>query len=527
MTGMVVAPHALAAEAGADVLREGGNAAEATVAIAAALAVVYPHMTGLGGDAFWLLAAPDDPVLAVDGAGRTPAGLTRERYAGLEAIPHRGPLAANTVAGAVSAWQGALEIGHGRWGGRLPLARLLEAAIHHAEAGFATSASQSRTTDAKLAELAEQPGFAEVYLNGGRAPAADARFAQPALGATLRRLAEAGPDDFYRGELAESIAADLAGIGSPVTRADLAVHHVQIAEPLALRLGGLLPPGTMFTTGPPTQGLATLMLLGQYAYRDGTVALDQEVDYVHFLVEATKEAFALRDELIRDPEDMGDIDLEPLLAPHALNRQAGVIDMDRAVPWFGGSAADTTWFGAIDAEGRAASAIQSLYHEFGSGVVLPGTGLCWQNRGASFVLAPGHTRSLRGGRKPFHTLCPSLLRLSDGRTLVCGTMGGEGQPQTQAAVLTRHLTRGYDLEAAIDAPRWLLGRTWGANSDTLKLESRFDAGLVEALRERGHPVEVFGDYEEMMGHAGAIARGPDGEISGAADPRGDGAALTG
>jgi len=527
MTGMVVAPHSLAAEAGADILREGGNAAEAVVATAAALAVVYPHMTGLGGDAFWLLGGPGEAVAAVDGSGSTPASLTPAAYAGLSAIPHRGPLAANTVAGAVSAWAAALEIGRGRWGGRLPLARLLEPAIHHAESGFAVSASQAHITAAKLDELTGQPGFAQVYLEGGRVPAAGSTWRQPALAATLRRLAEAGPEDFYRGALADSLAGDLARSGSPVRREDLAAHRADVGEPLSLRLGGLLPAGTLYTTGAPTQGLATLMILGQYAYRDGALELTEEADYVHFLVEATKQAFALRDELIRDPLDMQDVDLEALLKPQALHRQAGVIDMARAVPWSAGGEADTTWFGAIDGGGRAVSAIQSLYHEFGSAVVLPDSGVCWQNRGSSFSLDPRHPRALRAGRKPFHTLCPSLLRLEDGRTVVCGTMGGDGQPQTQAAVLSRYLARGCGPAAAIDAPRWLLGRTWGAASDSLKLESRLGEALAETLRGRGHVVEVLGAYEETMGHAGLIARAADGRIDGAADPRGDGSAPRG
>ena len=524
MKAMAVAPHALAAEAGAGVLREGGNAAEAAVATAAALAVVYPHMTGLGGDAFWLLAGPGEPVTAIDGAGATPAQLPLGRYAGLQAIPHRGPLAANTVAGAVSAWAAALAASGERWGGRLPLARLLAPAIRHAEEGFAVSASQARTTAGKLDELAGQPGFAGVYLDRGGVPAAGSVWRQPALAQTLRRLAEAGPEDFYRGALAADIAGDLEAAGSPVRGEDLAAQRADVGEPLSLRLGGLLPGGTLYTTGPPTQGLATLLILGQYAYREGALDLAEEVDYVHFLVEATKQAFAQRDALIRDPLDMEGTDLEALLAPQALQRQAAAIDMARAAPWPAGPAADTTWFGAIDAEGRAVSAIQSLYHEYGSAVVLPTTGICWQNRGSSFSLDPDQPRALRPGRKPFHTLCPSLLRLDDGRTAVCGTMGGEGQPQTQAAVLSRYLARACGPAAAIDAPRWLLGRTWGAASDSLKLEARLGAGLAEALRARGHVVEVLGDYEETMGHAGLIVRDAQGRVEGAADPRGDGSA---
>jgi gamma-glutamyltranspeptidase/glutathione hydrolase len=214
------------------------------------------------------------------------------------------------------------------------------------------------------------------------------------------------------------------------------------------------------------------------------------------------------------------------LTPPVLHQRSAAIDMQRASTWpESGDPGDTTWFGAIDGAGRAVSAIQSLFHEFGSGVVLEDTGVCWHNRGASFSLEAGHTRCLAPGRKPFHTLCPSLACLDDGRLLVFGAMGGEGQPQTQAAIFTRYLARGMSLQRAISAPRWLLGRSWGAGSDTLKLEARFPPQLVEALAARGHRVERVDAYHPMMGHAGAICRQPGGLLEGAADPRGDGCAA--
>lgn len=184
---------------------------------------------------------------------------------------------------------------------------------------------------------------------------------------------------------------------------------------------------------------------------------------------------------------------------------------------------DTTWFGAIDREGRAVSVIQSLYHEFGSGVVLSDTGICWQNRGASFVLDGSGPKLLRPGRKPFHTLNPALALLKDGRVMVYGSMGGDGQPQTQSAVFTRYVHYGQGLQQAVTAPRWLLGRTWGANSTSLKLEGRFPDEVIEGLIRRGHEVEVVGAFDEMMGHAGALVSSREGVIEGAFDPRSDGA----
>ena len=187
---------------------------------------------------------------------------------------------------------------------------------------------------------------------------------------------------------------------------------------------------------------------------------------------------------------------------------------------------DTIWMGAIDRQGRAVSFIQSVYWEFGSGCVLRDTGVTWQNRGTSFSLDPKALNALEPGRKPFHTLNPSMAIFDDGRTMTFGTMGGEGQPQTQAAVFTRHARFRMPLAQAIAAPRWLLGRTWGDTTTTLKLENRFDSGLITALRLAGHDVEVLpAAFSDTMGHAGALVRYPDGRIEGAADPRSDGAAC--
>lgn len=178
--------------------------------------------------------------------------------------------------------------------------------------------------------------------------------------------------------------------------------------------------------------------------------------------------------------------------------------------------------GAIDSAGRAVSFIQSIYWEFGSGVVLDDTGITWQNRGSSFALDRGARNALRPGRKPFHTLNPSLARFHDGRVMAFGTMGGEGQPQTQAALFTRYAYFGMPLQAAITAPRWLLGRTWGAQSTTLKLEARIAAKVVDGLRRARHDIEVVGAFDDVMGHAGAVCRWPNGMLEGAADPRGNG-----
>lgn len=517
---MAVAPHFLAAQSARDVLKEGGNAIEAMVAAAATIAMVYPHMTGLGGDAFWLIHEPGQEPVAIDACGGAAASLTASFYTsrGLHSIPVRGPLAANTVAGTVSGWERALELSRQRWGGTMPLSRLFDDAIHFAERGVPVTASQMRSTTAKQAELEQQPGFRECFLADGKPPEQGSLFFQPRMAALLRHLSRTGLDDFYRGELAQTIAADLAACGSPVALGDLNGYKAELVKPLALAHSL----GTLYNLSPPTQGLVSLMILGILDRLNLKEIEPDSADYVHCVVEATKQAFKIRDAHITDPRYMR-IAAQDCLKPGYLDPLAQAIKLDKALPW-GKSRGpgDTVWMGVVDSQGRAVSFIQSIYHEFGSGVVLEQTGLNWQNRGCSFSLDENALNGLKPGRKPFHTLNPALARLHDGRVMVYGTMGGDGQPQTQAAVFTRAIVYGQGLQQAVSAPRWLLGRTWGSASDTLKLEARFSAEVVESLRRRGHEIEMLQEFDEAVGHAGAIVRNTDGTLEGASDPRSDG-----
>ncbi|WCE03484.1 gamma-glutamyltransferase family protein [Pseudoxanthomonas sp. JBR18] len=513
--GMAVAPHHLAAQAGRDVLRDGGTAVEACVAIAATLAVVYPHMTGLGGDGFWLVREADGRMHAIDACGRSAQAARLAFYAGQETIPWRGPGAANTVAGTVSGWAKALE-GEGN---RLPLARLLEDAIHHAQAGVPVTAGGAQIAASKGAELRVQPGaYAATFEPEGRPLREGELLRQPALASTLQQLAGAGLDDFYRGALGEDLATDLQALGSPLTLDDLKTHRAEASVPLQVRLRA----ATLYNHAPPTQGLASLLILALFERLD--VAEGEGFAHLHGLVEATKQAFLIRDQHVGDPAWMT-LDAQALLDDAAaLDALAARIDPRQALPWPQPSqAGDTCWFGAIDARGQAVSCIQSTYFEFGSGLVLPGSGITWQNRGCSFRLAPDGWNALKPGRKPFHTLNPALAVFDDGRVMSYGTMGGEGQPQTQAAVFSRYARFGMPLQQAVSAPRWLLGRTWGEDSTSLKLEDRFDPAVVEALRAAGHHVELLPAYTSVMGHAGALVREADGTLSGASDPRSDGA----
>jgi len=341
-------------------------------------------------------------------------------------------------------------------------------------------------------------------------------FRQPKLAATLERLAAAGLDDFYRGEIGAATAAELSRLGSPVTAADLAAHRAVETASLSVALRC----GTVYNVPFPTQGLASLLILGIFD-RLGCAA-SEGFPFVHGLVESTKQAFLVRDRIVTDPAYAKD-DPANYLTGDVLAKMAQRVNPVVALPWPAPApGGDTVWLGVIDGQGRAVSLIQSIYWEFGSGVVLQDTGVLWQNRGMSFSLSESALNALCPGRKPFHTLNPAMARLADGRLMVYGTMGGEGQPQTQAAVFARHVLYGQELQAAVTAPRWLLGRTWGATSTNLKLESRFDPSVIDALRKAGHDVEIVAPFTDMMGHAGAIVRHPSGVLEGAADPRGDG-----
>lgn len=516
--GMVTAPHHLAAQAGAAVLRDGGNAIEAMVAAAAAIAVVYPHMNSIGGDGFWLISEPGHEPVAIQACGPAAALASPGFYAehNEPVIPTRGPRAALTVAGAIGGWSAALDVARS-WlspSPPLPLKRLLADAIQHAKAGVPITRSQAELTQAKWEELSPQYDFTATYAPTGAALQGTI-LRQPVLADTLSRLAEAGLGDFYRGDVARTLAAGLERVGSPLRASDLAGYQAQRLAPLSVDLKA----GRVYNLPPPTQGVSSLMILGLFDRLNVTEA--DGFAHIHGLVEATKRAFILRNAHVTDPAHMS-VNAQDWLSSGTLDLEAAFIDRSNAAPWpHAARPGDTIWMGAADRQGRVVSYIQSIFWEFGSGLVVPGTGVVWQNRGASFTLDDGPNRLLPG-KLPFHTLNPALARLKDGRTLAYGNMGGEGQPQTQAAVFTRHVMFGQDMQAAINAPRWLLGRTWGEVSTNLKLEGRFSAALVEQLTAAGHDVELVADYTDMMGHAGALAVHANGLIEGATDPRSDG-----
>src|ERR1700691_1803174 len=504
--GVACAPHFAAAAAGRDILAEGGNALEAMLAMAAMIAVVYPHMNHAGGDAFWSTREPSGRIRTIMAPGPAGAAAQPELYRDYETIPTRGPLAALTVPGAVSGWGLALENARAL-GGKLPLKDLLAAAIERARAGYAVTRSQAQVTADKLVELAPVPGFADAFLLDGEPPPQGTVLKQEAFAATLEHLTRAGLDDFYRGDIARELAADLERIGSPLTREDFTRYRAAPREPLHVAL----PKAALYNTDAPTQGVASLMILALFDRLGVTQA--EGFDHVHCLVEATQRALRMRDRVVSDPGNLAHA-LDRVLEPRFIAGEAMKIDRQKAAPWpLGASEGDTVWMGAADSSGLVVSYIQSLYWEFGSGCVLPRTGVLMQNRGASFSLEAGALNYLAPGRLPFHTLNPALAVLGDGRIMAYGAMGGDGQPQTQGAVFTRYVVFGEPLADAIDRPRWVLGRTWGKPQTALRLESRFDGNLIDALVSAGHDVDVLPDaYSDVMGHAGAALLHEDGTL---------------
>ncbi len=520
--GMAVAPHAMAAESAVAVLRDGGNAIEAMVAAAATIAVVYPHMNGIGGDGFWLISAPGKEPVAIQACGYAAqkADIPFYKKAGFQQIPSRGPHAANTVAGAVAGWSLALE-----WAeqnltepARLPLSRLLKDAIHYARYGVPVSDGLHQQIASRLNQLRLFPGFTSLFAPSGEALNTDELLHQPALANTLEKLAINGLDDFYHGDIARLIASELNAAGCLLQFSDLDSFGASLVKPLALEIDA----GTVYNLPPPSQGLVSLLITGIIEYQRKKGAIVDEADFIHQCVEAIKLAFDLRDRHITDPAHMK-VDPQSLLAPENIEMLSQQIAADRTRAWEGGRGpADTIWMGVVDSSGTAVSYIQSIYHEFGSAVILPDSGIIWQNRCSSFSLDPAATNPLQPGRLPFHTLNPALVRLVNGDVMVYGSMGGDGQPQTMAAVFDRILHQGMSPQAAVAAPRWLLGRTWGESSDTLKIESRLSPATTDILRRYGHDVEIYPPYDDIMGHAGAIIRRRNGMLEGGSDPRSDG-----
>jgi len=519
--GMVSSPHYLSSGAGLRVLQDGGSAVDAAVAMNAALGVVYPHMTGVGGDALWLIHdASTGKVHALNGSGRAGSEATREWFSeqGHQQIPIRGPLAAITVPGAVDSWCTAHQ-----WFGRLPLSSVLSPAIDYARDGYPVCQAQADCFSEVLDVLSSYPSSQEALLPGQRAPRFGEVIRFPRLAETLETIAREGRDGFYSGAVAAEMVSSLRRAGGLLNHDDFAAQRSQWQEPLSTNYRGF----DCYQHPPNSQGLAHLIMLNILEGFDISGMGADSSDYVHTIVEATKRAFSERDRYVTDP-DHSDVPIEQLLSKDYAAELRASIDLETTyqAPATAAVGGDTTCSVAVDGDGNAVSVIQSLYHECGSGFVAGDTGVLLQNRGAFFSLDPEHVNRLEPAKRTFHTLMPGML-LRDGRpSLVYGTMGGEGQPQTSTALVTRIVDHDHDVQQAIDLPRWLYGRTWGEQTQDLRIERRFTDDTRTDLRKRGHPVRTVADTDDIMGHAQAIAIDHTSDVlSGGADPRGEGVAL--
>jgi len=522
------APHYQAAEIGLKVLEQGGCAVDAMIAAAAAITVLYPHMNSLAGDGFWIIHKPGEAPRAIDACGNAAQLASIDWYTqqDFKQIPSRGALAAVTLGGTLSGWQKAREIA-AESQELLPLAELLAPSIELAKTGITVTeslAAASRKVEPEFAGFAE---YQRVFMPNGRPLIAGENFTNPDLATFMEGLASDGLQGAFRGRLAAQIAVALAESGSPIRLADLQSYVAQEVKPLSINTRF----GAFYNLPAPTQGIASLLILAIYD-RIMQPEWDQ-AERIHALIEATKQAFIVRDREVSDPRRLS-ANWADLLSDEHIDKLAAQV-REEALPWpHVAEVGDTVWMGCVDKDGTMVSFIQSLYWEFGSGVVIPGLGLVWNNRGVSFSLDPASRNALQPGFKPFHTLNPAFAVLNDGRRISYGTMGGEGQPQTQAALLTRYLYDGLPINEAISRGRWLLGRTWGDNNHDLKmeqdlLEQASPAGLTigAELRARWHSLKSVPARSELMGHAGAIVSFADGNAVAASDPRSDGAGLVG
>ena len=518
--GMVTSPHALASEAGAAVLRDGGTAVDAAVATSAALSVLYPHMTGVGGDAFWLIwDARAKQVRYIDGGGRATAGGTIDAFTrrGLSEVPYRGPRPATlTVPGAVASW-GMAHAAHGR----LPLRRCLDSAIGYARDGFPVTERLAYWRETARADLARSPEAAAIFLKEGPT------LTNPDLARTLETIASDGWYGFYAGDVGRELVRWSEANGGFFTAADLANQHARWGVPLK----GTYRDVTIYETAPPTQGFAVLEMLNLLEPLELHRKPYLSADTVHFMVQAKQLAYHDRDRYLGDPR-FTDVPSEQLVSKAYADQRRGLMDPERAVPWdripsYGSLAGDTVFIAVVDGEGNAVSLIHSLYGGFGAAVVAGNTGVVLQNRAAYFSLDPASPNRLEPGKTPLHTLIASLA-FRDGKPwAVVGCMGADGQPQIHMQVYSALIDHGLDIQQALDMPRFLSGRfAIGEARDTLHIEARFPRETIDELERRGHLLDRWGDFNELAGHAhGITIDGKTGMLSGGADPRSDGAAI--
>jgi gamma-glutamyltranspeptidase/glutathione hydrolase len=497
----------LATQAALRMLSAGGNAVDAAIAAAATLTVVAPCMNGIGGDMFAIIW-DGERLHGLNASGRSPAAWSREHFSRYEKMPKRG-WDSVSVPGTVSGWAALSK----RFG-KLPFADLFEPAIKYARDGYLVTPIVSRQWQTQIADIKDVPGFAEAFAPGGRAPLPGERFICPGQADTLATIARTHGEDFYRGGIAARIVKYAQETGGAITAADLDEHRADWVEPIAASYGDL----ELHEIGPNGQGIGALMALGML---DAVGAASHELDsttFFHYQLEAMKLAFADINEYVADSGHMNKVTAQHLLDRDYLRRRAQDIDPGKArfpgpgTPHDGG----TTYLTTADAQGMMVSFIQSNFKGFGSGLVVPGSGIALHNRAWGFNLIPGHPNEVGPRKRPFHTIIPGFLMRGGKPLMSFGVMGGSLQAQGHLQVTAR-LAKHQNPQAIIDAPRWRILE----DNVTVTVEWNFPQDVVQALRALGHKVDVEPRFSDNFGGAQAILKLDEGYL-GASDHRKDG-----
>ncbi len=516
--GMVATPHYLGSGAALNVLRDGGNAIDAAITAAATLGTVLPHMTGIGGDAFWLIYdAKSNSLHGIDGSGPAGRNIGPERFNRSQGIPDRGAASSLTVPGAVDSWR----LAHSRFGS-LPIKRLLEPAIDYARKGTPITAGIAGWIHASKAALADDPGASVIFLNGKMEPKQGDRLSQHALANTLTDIATHGCRHFYDNS-ARDITNYLQSRGGMLNLEDFTEYQAEWVNPISVKYRNY----EAFQLPPPSQGIAGLMMLNYLQHTNISEYEYNSSEYYNLLLKAIRWALERRDRWLTDPKFL-DIPINNLLDPHEAEMAVkGGIATTEAPPKENRLGRDTVFIATADAEGNAVGLVQSLYYDFGAAVLDPETGVLLQNRGAGFSLDPSHPNVLAPGKKSATTLMAGML-FRDGRPyMVHGTQGGDVQAQTNVSVVSRVVDFNLDVQQAIEAPRVLYGRSWGDAADQLLIETRAGEPALDGVSSEGRPATGVAWPHPRVGTAQAIRlrNSKDSFLEGGADPRGEGIAL--
>ena len=521
--GAVASGHPLASAAGLEMLRRGGNAADATIAAAAALAVVEPQMSGLNGDGFFLVREPSGQAIVFNATGVAPRAASAERFG--DRLPRRGAASAS-VPGLVDGWL-TLHDRHSR----LPLADLLAPAISYARDGYAATQRLCAFIQQDAEDLAADPGCAAIFMPKGRAPRTGDVIRQAALASTLERLAVHGRSDFYEGETAARCAQFCAANGGFVTVDDLKSIHTELQEPIETSYRGY----TVLEAPPNSTGHVLLQELNIVEQFDLASMGFLSADHVHTLVEAKKLAFVDREAFSGDPRFVN-VPVEMLLSKARAREQAAQIDPRQAAhrPVSAEAPAgtgDTTYFAVVDADGFAISAIQSLNQAWGAATLDPATGILLNNRMLYWHLDRGHPNRLEPGKRVRHTMNPPMVLRDGNLAIVFGTPGADQQVQVNLQVLTGIIDFGLDPQEAVEMPRWRSYQPGGESdwphgtSSNLLAENRMPSETLRALETYGHRLEIVGPLEGGCNEQVIMVHPDNGMLMAASDPRRDGYAL--